>query len=138
MGCHFILIEAITILARPRVQGLELIHLWPAARMLHTTLPLNEKENSMESVGQEVGKIETRLRQLGAKLDRLVAKADEAGSEAKAEYREQIVHIKDKHTIVQGKLTAFRAAKGQKWENFKGGVEIAWHDLENAFKALKQ
>ena len=109
-----------------------------AAQMLHASLPLTARENSMESVGQEVGKIETRLRQLGAKLDRLVAKADEAGTEAKAEYREQIGHIKDKHTMVQSKLTEFRAAKGQKWDNFKGGVEIAWHDLENAFKALKQ
>jgi hypothetical protein len=92
----------------------------------------------MDSVGQEVGKIETRLRQLGTKLDKLVAKADEAGSEAKTEYRKQIDHIKDKHAVVQGKLTAFRAAGGQKWDNFKSGVETAWHDLENAFKALKQ
>lgn len=92
----------------------------------------------MDSVGQEVGKIETRLRQLGTKLDKLVAKADEAGSEAKTEYRKQIDNIKDKHAVVQSKLTAFRAAGGQKWENFKSGVEAAWHDLENAFKALKQ
>jgi len=92
----------------------------------------------MDSVGQEVGKIEMRLRQLGTKLDKLVAKADEAGSEAKAEYRAQIDHIKEKHTMVQTKLTAFRAAGGQKWDNFKLGVETAWHDLENAFKALKQ
>jgi len=92
----------------------------------------------MEPVGQEVGKIETRLRQLGAKLDELVAKADEAGTEAKTEYRKQIDSIKDKHAVVQSKLTAFRAANGQKWDNFKNGVETAWHDLENAFKALKQ
>ncbi len=92
----------------------------------------------MESVGQEVGRIETRLRQLGAKLDRLVTKADEAGAEVKVDYRKQIDHIKDKHAVVQSKLNAFRAANGQKWDNFRGGVENAWHDLENAFKALKQ
>ena len=92
----------------------------------------------MDSAGQEVGKIETRLRQLGAKLDKLVVKADEAGSEVKVEYRKQIDCIKDKHAVVQGKLTEFRAAGGQKWDNFRGGVETAWHDLENAFKALKQ
>jgi phage-related minor tail protein len=91
----------------------------------------------MESTGQEVGRIETRLRQLGARLDKLVVKADEAGAEVKVDYRKQIDHIKDKHAVVQSKLTAFRAAGGQKWENFKGGVEVAWHDLENAFKALK-
>ena len=92
----------------------------------------------MDSVGQEVGKIETRLRQLGSKLDKLTAKAAEAGTEAKVDYCKQLDHIKDKHAIVQTKLNAFRAASGQKWDNFKGGVEIAWHDLENAFKALKQ
>ena len=91
----------------------------------------------METVGQEVGKIETRLRQLGAKLDKLVAKADEAGTEATIDYRRSIDHIKDKHAVVQSKLTAYRAANGQKWDSFKGGVELAWHDLENAFKALK-
>ena len=91
----------------------------------------------METVGQEVGKIETRLRQLGTRLDKLVAKADEAGTEAKTEYRKQIDCIKDKHSLVQTKLTAFRAANGEKWDNFKSGVEIAWHDLEIAFKALK-
>jgi hypothetical protein len=92
----------------------------------------------METVGQEVGKIETRLRQLGAKLDRLVAKADEAGTEVKIDYRTSIDRIKDKHAVVQSKLDAYKAANGQKWDNFKGGVEIAWHDLADAFKAIKQ
>ena len=92
----------------------------------------------METVGQEVVRIETRLRQLGAKLDRLVAKADEAGTEATVDYRRSIDHIKDKHAVVQTKLNAYKAANGQKWDNFRGGVEIAWHDLADAFKALKQ
>ena len=92
----------------------------------------------METAGQHVGKIETRLRQLGAKLDRLVAKADEAGSEAKIDYRRSIDRIKDKHAVVQSKLNEYKAANGQKWDNFKGGVEIAWHDLSDAFNAIKQ
>jgi uncharacterized coiled-coil DUF342 family protein len=92
----------------------------------------------METVGQEVGKIETRLRQLGAKLDKLVAEADEAGTEAAIDYRKSIDHIKDKHAVVQSKLNAYKAANGQKWDNFKGGVEIAWQDLADAFKAIKQ
>jgi hypothetical protein len=92
----------------------------------------------MDTAGQEVGKIETRLRQLGSKLDKLVAKADVAGNVVTADYRKQIDHIKDKREIVQGKLNAFRAANGQKWDNFKVGVETAWSNLEDAFKALKQ
>jgi len=92
----------------------------------------------METVGQEVEKIETRLRQLGAKLDRLVAKADEAGTEAKVDYRRNIDRIKDKHAVVQSKLNAYKAANGQKWDNFRGSVEIAWRDLADAFKAIKE
>ena len=91
----------------------------------------------METVGQEVGKIETRLRQLGTRLDRLVAKADAAGTEVKIDFRKQIDHAKDKHAVVQSKLNAFRAANGEKWDHFKGAVETAWRDLDNAFKAIE-
>ncbi len=92
----------------------------------------------MDTVGQEVGRIEMRLRQLGTKLDRLVAQAEEVGTDAGIEYRKQIGHVKDKHAVVQTKLKAFRAANGQKWDNFKVGVEAAWHDLESAFRAIRQ
>jgi len=90
----------------------------------------------MDSAGQEVGKIETRLRQLGAKLDRLVAKADETGTEVKADYRDQLGHIREMHATVRGKIDSFKTGKGQKWENFRSGVKTAWQDLESAFKAL--
>jgi hypothetical protein len=88
--------------------------------------------------GQEVERIETRLRQLGTKLDRLAAQAGEAGADAQLAYREQIDHIKDKHTMVRDKLRAFRAANGQKWDSFRGSVEVAWQELEYAVKALRQ
>ena len=92
----------------------------------------------MERAGQEVGRIETRLRQLGAKLDRLVAAADEVGSDAKTDYRKRIDHVRDKQALVQSRLDAYRAANGQKWESFKGGVETAWGDLADAYRAIKQ
>lgn len=92
----------------------------------------------METAGQQVTKIETRLRQLGAKLDRMAAKAAEAGAEVKLDYRKEIDHAKEKHAAVHSKLAAFRAANGQKWDAFKGGIESAWHDLDIALKALRQ
>lgn len=92
----------------------------------------------MERPGQEVVKIETRLRQLGARLDRLVANAEAAGTELKVDYRHQVDLAKEKHAAVHDRLRTFRAAKGRKWDDFRGGVETAWHDFENALKALKQ
>jgi hypothetical protein len=92
----------------------------------------------METAGQEIGRIETRLRQMGTRLDRLVAKADKAGTEVKLDYSKQIGQAKDKQAVVRERLNAFRAANGQKWDNFKGAVEVAWRDMEEAFKALKE
>jgi hypothetical protein len=92
----------------------------------------------METPGQQVGKIETRLRQLGVRLDRLVAKADVAGTELKADHRTQVDLVRQKYAAVHDKLRAFRAANGRKWDDFRGGVETAWRDFESALKALEQ
>jgi outer membrane murein-binding lipoprotein Lpp len=92
----------------------------------------------METSGQQVVKIETRLRQLGARLDRLAAKVDAAGTEAKIDYRNQIDRVREKHAAVHDRLRAFRAASGRKWDDFRGGVETAWHDLQDAIKTLEQ
>ena len=90
------------------------------------------------TTGQDVMKIETRLRQLGTKLDRLAALEAEMAADSQLEYRQQIDHIKDRHTAVRVKLQTFKDAGGQKWEDFKGSVELAWQDLERAFKGIRQ
>lgn len=90
----------------------------------------------MESTGQEVGRIETRLRQFGTKLDRMVAKADSDGVAADSDYRRQLGEVKEKHATVRGRLDAFKLARGQKWDNFKAGVEAAWRETMEAFAAL--
>jgi hypothetical protein len=90
------------------------------------------------SAGQEVGKIETRLRQLGTKLDRLAALGAEMATDSQLEYRKQIDHIKGRHTAVLEQLQRFKDAGGQKWESFKGNIELAWSDLEQAFKGINK
>lgn len=90
------------------------------------------------TVGQEIEKIETRLRRLGTRLVRLEALGAEAIAKQPDEYRRQIENAKDKHTMAQEKLQRFKDAGGQKWESFRGSVELAWQDLEQAFRALRQ
>jgi hypothetical protein len=90
------------------------------------------------TAGQEVVKIETRLRQLGTKLDRLAALGAEMATDSQLEYRKQIDHIKERHTAVLEQMRRFRDAGGQKWESFKSSIELAWTDLEQAFKGIKQ
>jgi hypothetical protein len=89
----------------------------------------------MESTGQEVGRIETRVRQFGTKLDRLLAQADADGG-AESDYRRQLGEVKEKHATVRSRLDAFKAARGQKWDNFRNGVEAAWRETMEAFATL--
>jgi peptidoglycan hydrolase CwlO-like protein len=84
-----------------------------------------------------VGKMEAELKAWGAKLDDLVAKAEEIGAEAKSDYHKGIDDLKAKYKVAQSKLDEIKNTGDDNWETLKGGVEHAWKDLEGAFKKLK-
>jgi hypothetical protein len=97
----------------------------------------NGKEQLMEGTEGHVGKMEAELRQWGAKLDELVAKAEKAGTEMKIDQRKRIDDLKAKYQVAQSKLGELKAAGSEKWATLKTGVESAWKDLEAAFKKMK-
>jgi hypothetical protein len=88
----------------------------------------------METTEANVGKMETQLKQWGAKLDELVAKAN---TEAKADYHQLIDDLKAKYQIVQSRFDELKAAGSDKMATFKDGMESAWNAVEVAFKKLK-
>jgi chromosome segregation ATPase len=90
----------------------------------------------MKVTQANVGKMETQLQQWGAKLDELVAQAEEAGTEAKLDYRERIDALKAKHQLARSQLDELKATGNEKWETLKTGLEGAWNELEDAFKKL--
>ncbi len=91
----------------------------------------------MERTEEHVGKLETQLKQWGAKLDEFVAKADKAGTTARIDNRKRIDDLKAKVHAAQAKLDEVKAAGSEKWDTLKTGVESAWNELELAFKKLK-
>jgi peptidoglycan hydrolase CwlO-like protein len=90
----------------------------------------------MEKTEQDLGKLETQLKQWGVKLDEFVAKADRAGTAARIDNRKRIDELKAKVKVAQAKLDEVKTAGSEKWETLKAGVESAWNDLEIAFKKL--
>jgi hypothetical protein len=90
----------------------------------------------MKVTEANVGKMERQLTQWGAKLDELVAQAEEAGAEVKLDYRERIDALKAKHQLARSQLDELRATGNDKWETLKTGMEGAWNELEVAFKKL--
>jgi len=91
----------------------------------------------MKKTNEHVGKMETELKEWGAKLDELVAKAEGVGAEAKSDYYKGIEEMKTKYRVAQSKLDELKTASGENWGVLKGGVEHAWSELEGAFKKIK-
>lgn len=88
----------------------------------------------METTETNVGRMESQLKQWGAKLDALVAKA---GAATKTDYRQLIDDLKARYHNAQSKLDRLKAAGSDKVGTFKEGMESAWKDVEVAFHKLK-
>ena len=90
----------------------------------------------MQIVETNAGKMETQLRNWGVKLDKVMARAEAAGTGVKIDYRQGLDDLKAKYKVAQSKFDEYRAAGSAKWGILKTGLETAWNDLESAFKKL--
>jgi len=88
----------------------------------------------MKDMEAYVGKMQMQLKQFGAKLDELVANADEAGTEENIDYQTHIDDLKAKYQEAQSKLDELMAAGSENWESLKVGVDSAWNELDAAFE----
>lgn len=81
-----------------------------------------------------VEKIQARLNEWDAEIEKLKAHADEAGADAKIKYYEHIENLREEQRDAQAKLDELRASSDDAWEDMKAGVESAWNSLEKAAK----
>ena len=84
----------------------------------------------------DAGRMEAQLRNWGVKLDKVMARAEAAGTGVKIEYRKGVDDLKAKYKVAQSRFDECKAAGSTKWGIFKTGLEAAWDDLETAFKKL--
>lgn len=77
---------------------------------------------------------EARLRELDAEIQRLEARAMQAKASAKILYYEELQAIYRKRGAAEAKLEALQQASGEAWQEFKHGLEAAWHELRDAVK----
>ena len=77
-----------------------------------------------------IEKLEAQLNVRQSKIEELEAGID---GPCTSDYRRCIANLKTKHAAARGKLDELKAAGDEKWELHKGGIWIAWNELENAF-----
>lgn len=88
------------------------------------------------NVEKSLTAMEKQITSWAAKLDELVEKAEKRGETAKVESREHIAELRKKLELTQKKLEEVKRAEVGKWDTFKADLNVAWLDLESAFKAL--
>lgn len=81
--------------------------------------------------------MESKLQKLGAEVDSILTKLEKPETESKSDYRFRIDDLKARYQIAKSKLEELKVAGSDRWEIFKGGVETAWNELEDAIKKVK-
>lgn len=76
--------------------------------------------------------MEDRLGQIGAKIDELQARTQQAGADTRIKLEEQIETLKAKRDAVNQRLEEFNTAGESAWESLKVGLQNAWEDLNSA------
>lgn len=83
-------------------------------------------------------KLKEKIDLWNADLDKLQAKADLAGTEARVKYQQQIDDLKKKRGELEEKMAQLRGASEGAWGDVKTGMEIAWSSMSEALSSAMQ
>jgi len=80
-------------------------------------------------------KLEAKLEEWNADIDKLKAKVDSAEVDAQLEYYKQIEELRTKQEEVKNKLDELKEASDDAWEDLKAGIDSAWDSLSSSIKS---
>lgn len=81
-----------------------------------------------------IDKIQARLNEWDAEIEKLTAQADEASADARIRYEKQVSELKERQKEAQLKLDDMRQAGEDAWDDMRAGVEDAWKRLEKGVR----
>lgn len=79
-------------------------------------------------------KLEAKLEEWQADIDKLRAQAKEAGADAQIRYQQQIDELRKYRDDMEARLAEMREAQSAAWTDIKGGVDKAWDDMSKAMQ----
>ncbi|MBE0620590.1 MAG: hypothetical protein IH605_08370 [Burkholderiales bacterium] len=91
----------------------------------------------MSTRDEYVRKMHAKLDTWNAEIDRLAAKADQAGAEARAGYHKQLDALRLQRDDAKMKMERLQSAGESAWQDMKAGVESAWHAMGEAIDSAK-
>ncbi|MCR9113597.1 MAG: hypothetical protein NXH84_10000 [Rhodobacteraceae bacterium] len=79
-------------------------------------------------------KLQARLEEWQANIDKLRAQAKEAGADAQIQYQKQIDEMREQREALEAKLKDIQNAQSAAWADIKTGADKAWDDMSKAMQ----
>ncbi|MDW3118210.1 MAG: hypothetical protein R8G60_10835 [Roseovarius pacificus] len=79
-------------------------------------------------------KMNAKLDEWKADIDKLQAKARQAQADAQIEYKDQIDELKKRRDRMEKELEQVQSASAEAWKDFKDGADKAWDAMSDAMK----
>ncbi len=91
----------------------------------------------MSTRDEYVKKLQAKLEEWNADIDRLSAKADDVKADLRHEYAEQLEVLKAKQAVARQKMEELQKFGGSAWEDLKAGIELAWNAVAEAIDSAR-
>lgn len=82
-------------------------------------------------------KFEAQLDEWDAEIDKIEARARQAGADAQIEYQRQLDELRRKRGRARQKLDELESAGQEAWEEIRQGLEAARTELSDALKSAR-
>jgi hypothetical protein len=90
----------------------------------------------MSSRDPNIERMEAQIREWGARIESLEARAQSAGTHARVDYRRRVEDLKALGSDARARLDEFKSAGSETWDAFRSGLEGAWKEIEAALEEL--
>ncbi|QSV44584.1 coiled coil domain-containing protein [Geobacter benzoatilyticus] len=91
----------------------------------------------MSTRDEYVRKMQAKLEEWNADIDKLSARAGEVREDLKHDYAGQIEALKAKQAVARQKIEELQKSGGSAWEDLKAGIELAWSAVSEALDSAK-
>lgn len=91
----------------------------------------------MSTRDEYVRKMQAKLEEWNADIDKLAAKTSEVSADVRSEYKEQITALKIKQAAAIHKIEEMQKSGESAWKDLKSGIELAWSAIGEAVDSVK-
>ena len=91
----------------------------------------------MSSRDEYVRKMQAKLEEWNADIDKLAVKANEVSGDLRSEYDEQIAVLKAKQATARQKMEEMQKSGESAWQDLKAGIDLAWTAIGESIDSAK-